>query len=82
MIAASILALLGIILVIGGWGLGAYVAFTEDGMHGWLYLLFPFYSAYYIVANWEEMWLGFAIMTGGAALVTIAGAIVSAGMEM
>jgi DNA-directed RNA polymerase subunit RPC12/RpoP len=82
MIVASILAIAGIVLVLGGWGLGIYVAFTEDGMYGWLCLLFPPYTAYYMVTNWEEMWLGFAIMTGGAALVTIASAIMGAGMEM
>jgi len=81
LIAASFLAIVGMVLVLGGYGVGAYVAFTEDSLHGWLYLFIPFYAAYYIVANWDDMWLGLALMAAGAAVVTIAGVIALPALE-
>ena len=53
MIVGCILAVIGIILLLGGYAVGAYAAFTEDALYGWLYLFFPLYTAYYLVANWD-----------------------------
>jgi hypothetical protein len=81
MIAGSILAVAGIVLLLSGYGLGAYVAFTEDSLYGILYLIFPPYTAYYIVMNWNEMWPSFALTITGAATLTIAIVIMGAGLE-
>jgi hypothetical protein len=81
LIAASVLAILGILLVVGGYGLGAYVAFSEDSLNGWLFLFIPFYAAYYIVKHFDDMWLCFVPMTAGAVAVFIAGSIALPALE-
>jgi hypothetical protein len=70
------LALAGLILFVYGYGSGAYIAFTEDDLYGWLYLLFPPYTAYYFVSRWDEMSsrlvmlvVGLALLTGGGRLL-------------
>jgi hypothetical protein len=70
------IALLGLILFFYGYGSGAYIAFTEDDLYGWLYLLFPPYAAYYFVSRWDEMKsrlvmliLGLALLAGGGRLL-------------
>ena len=50
-----LVALVGLVLFVYGYGSGAYIAFTEDDLYGWLYLLFPPYAAYYFVSRWDEM---------------------------
>ena len=69
-------ALAGLILFVYGYGSGAYIAFTEDDLYGWLYLLFPPYAAYYFVSRWDEMSsrlvmliVGLALLSGGGALL-------------
>jgi hypothetical protein len=69
-------ALAGLILFVYGYGSGAYIAFTEDDLYGWLYLLFPPYAAYYFVSRWDEMScrlvmliVGLALLTGGGRLL-------------
>jgi hypothetical protein len=71
----------GILLVLCGYGLGAYVAFTEDSLYGWLFLFIPFYAAYYIVTHWDDMWLSFVPMTAGAIAIFIAGSIALPALE-
>ena len=81
MIAGGLLALVGMLLMLAGHAMGAYVAFTEDALHGWLYLLVPIYAAYYLVENWAEMWRWFALTVAGAAILAVAGPILRAGLE-
>jgi ribosomal protein L37E len=70
------IALAGLILFLYGYGSGAYIAFTEDDLYGWLYLLFPPYAAYYYVSRWDEMQsrlimlvVGLALLVGGVRLL-------------
>jgi hypothetical protein len=69
-------ALAGLILFVYGYASGAYIAFTEDDLYGWLYLLFPPYAAYYFVSRWDEMSsrlvmliVGLALLSGGGVLL-------------
>ena len=73
-----VVALAGLILFVYGYGSGAYIAFTEDDLYGWLYLLFPPYAAYYFVSRWDEMSsrlvmliVGLALLAGGGRLLEI-----------
>jgi hypothetical protein len=70
------IALAGLIVFLYGYGSGAYIAFTEDDLYGWLYLLFPPYAAYYFVSRWDEMRsrlvmlvVGLALLSGGGWLL-------------
>lgn len=54
-VVGSVLALVGVILTLYGYVTAIYIAFTEDDLHGWLVLIFPFYAAYYLVSRWDEM---------------------------
>jgi hypothetical protein len=81
-------ALAGLILFVYGYGSGAYIAFTEDDIYGWLYLLFPPYAAYYFVSRWDEMSsrlvmliVGLTLLTGGGRLLENARAIDAADKE-
>ena len=69
-------ALIGLILFVYGYVSGAYIAFTEDDLYGWLYLLFPPYAAYYFVSRWDEMSsrlvmliVGLTLLSGGGMLL-------------
>jgi hypothetical protein len=69
-------ALAGLVLFVYGYGSGAYIAFTEDDLYGWLYLLFPPYAAYYFVSRWDEMSsrlvmliVGLTLLSGGGMLL-------------
>ncbi len=69
-------AVAGLILFVYGYASGAYIAFTEDDLYGWLYLLFPPYAAYYFVSRWDEMSsrlvmliVGLALLSGGGVLL-------------
>jgi hypothetical protein len=79
LIAGGSVALAGALLFAYGYGSGAYIAFTEDDLYGWLYLLFPPYAAYYYVSRWEEMrsrlimlFVGLALLAGGGRLLELA----------
>jgi hypothetical protein len=63
-------ALVGLILFVYGYASGAYIAFTEDDLYGWLYLLFPPYAAYYFVSRWDEMSSRLAMLVVGLTLLT------------
>jgi DNA-directed RNA polymerase subunit RPC12/RpoP len=69
-------ALVGLILFLYGYGSGAYIAFTEDALYGWLYLMLPPYAAYYFVSRWDDMSsrmvmliVGLVLLTGGGRLL-------------
>jgi hypothetical protein len=67
------LAAPGAILCLYGYASGAYIAFTEDDFYGWLYILFPFYAAYYLVSRWDEMHSRLIMVVGGLVLLGIGG---------
>ncbi len=62
-------ALAGLILFLWSYGSGAYIAFIEDDLYGWLYLMFPPYAAYYFVSRWDEMMSRFVMLIVGLALL-------------
>ncbi len=71
-----IIVLAGLVVFLYGYGSGCYIAFTEDDLYGWLYLIFPPYAAYYFVSRWDEMRsrlvmlvVGLALLTGGGRLL-------------
>jgi hypothetical protein len=80
-VAGLSLAAIGLLMMLVGFGVGAYAAFCEDFLNGMLYLFIPIYTAYYLVSNWDEMWRWFLIMTAGAGLILMATSIMSAGVE-
>ena len=58
-------------MVLVGFGAGAYGAFREDVLYGFLYLAIPLYTAYYIVTRWDDLWTWFACSTLGVGLVLL-----------
>ena len=54
LIAGSTLMVVGSVMVLAGYGVGAYAAFGEDFLYGFLYLVIPLYTAYYLVTRWED----------------------------
>lgn len=68
-IAGCVLVALGGVLVPLGYFAGAYGAFREDFLYGFLYLVIPLYAAYYLVTRWEDLWPWFACSTAGVGLV-------------
>ncbi len=66
-------ALPGLLLCIYGYASGAYIAFTEDDLYGWLYLLFPFYTAYYCISRWDEMRSRLLMVVAGLGLLVLGG---------
>jgi hypothetical protein len=75
LIVACILAAIGALLVLAGYLVGLWAAFREDSLYGFLYLVIPLYTAYYIVTRWDDMRPFFIAMTVGVGLVVIAGLI-------
>ena len=72
-------ALAGLIVFLYGYGSGAYIAFSEDDLYGWLYLFFPPYAAYYFVSRWDEMSsrlvmliVGLVLLAGGGRILETA----------
>ncbi len=72
------LALPGLLLCIYGYATAVYIAFTEDDFYGWLFLLFPFYAAYYVVSRWDEMRSRLIMVGIGLALLTVGGKFLEA----
>ena len=71
-----LISLAGLVVFLYGYGSGCYIAFTEDDLYGWLYLIFPPYAAYYFVSRWDEMRsrllmlvVGLALLSGGGRLL-------------
>ena len=69
LIVGCLLLILGSVMVLVGFGAGAYGAFHEDLLYGVLYLLVPLYAAYYFLTRWDDLWVWFACSTAGVALV-------------
>jgi len=79
-IAGSILLFLGAAMILIGYSAGAYGAFCEDFLYFFLYLLFPLYTAYYIVTRWDDLrrWficssVGFGFVIFGTKMLEWAG---------
>ncbi len=70
-IAGCVLMALGSLMVLAGYGAGAYGAFHEDFLFGFLYVVIPLYTAYYMVTRWDDLWVWFACSTAGVALVLL-----------
>jgi hypothetical protein len=62
---------LGSVMVLVGYGAGAYGAFREDLLDGFLHVLVPLYTADYLVTRWEDLWVWLACSTAGVALVVL-----------
>lgn len=75
LIAACILAGLGGLLILVGYGVGLWAAWREDSLYGFAYIVFPLYTAYYILTRFDDLWPWFAAMTVGAVLVALGGTI-------
>jgi hypothetical protein len=70
-IAGDAVIALGSVMILTGYGMGAYGAFSEDFLYGFLYLVIPLYTAYYLVTRWEDLWVWFACMTTGVGLILL-----------
>ena len=70
---------LGMLMVLAGFGVGAYGAFHEDSLYGFLYLVIPLYTAYYMLTRWDDLWVWFACSTAGAGLVLLGAVIIEWG---
>ena len=68
-LAGCILIAVGGLLVPLGFLAGAYGAFSEDLLYGFLYLAIPFYAAYYLVTRWEDLWPWVVCATMGVGFV-------------
>ena len=55
-LTGCILVAIGGVLVPLGFLAGAYGAFSEDLLYGFLYLAIPLYAGYYLVTRWEDLW--------------------------
>ena len=70
-LVGCILLAIGSILVPVAYFAGAYGAFSEDSLYGFLYILIPLYAGYYLVTRWEDLWIWIACATVGVGLVLI-----------
>ena len=71
LIVACVLMVVGSTMVLVGYFAGAYGAFSEDFLYGFLYLVIPLYTAYYLVTRWEDLWVWFTCSTAGVAFVLL-----------
>jgi hypothetical protein len=70
-IAGSVVTIAGLLMLVLGYGVGAYGAFREDLIYGILYVFIPLYTGYYIVTRWDDLWVWFACSTAGVVLVVV-----------
>jgi hypothetical protein len=70
-IAGGILLVLGSVMILMGYGAGAYGAFHEDLLYGLLYVTIPLYTAYYLVTRWEDLWVWLTCSTVGVGLILL-----------
>jgi hypothetical protein len=54
-VLGAIIVTVGMILALGGFAVGAYAAFCEDFVYGFLYLVLTPFTAWYIVSRFEEL---------------------------
>jgi hypothetical protein len=71
LIAACTVMALGGLMILVGYGVGAYGAFREDFLYGFLYIVIPLYTAYYMVTRWDDLWIWFACMSMGVGLMLL-----------
>lgn len=71
LVVAWVLMALGCAMILLGYAVGAYGAFSEDFLYGFLYVVIPCYSAYYMVTRWDDLWIWFACMTAGVGLASL-----------
>lgn len=76
LIVGSSLLVIGSVMVLLGFGAGLYGAFCEDFLYGFLYLVIPLYSGYYMLTRWDDLWPWFACSTTGVVLATLGGQLV------
>ena len=72
------LALPGLLLFLYGYATAVYIAFTEDDFYGWLFLLLPFFAAYYVVSRWDEMRSRLIMVGIGLVLLAVGGKFLEA----
>ncbi len=70
-VVAWVLMGLGCAMILVGYAVGAYGAFSEDFLYGFLYVVIPCYAAYYMVTRWDDLWIWFACMTAGVGLASL-----------
>ena len=75
MLASAAMILLGMVLVLVGYAAGAYGVFSEDFLYGFCYLVFPLYTAYYLVTRWDDLRTWCIGSTVGVGLVMLGTAI-------
>jgi hypothetical protein len=71
LIAACATMAIGCAMILTGYAVGAFGAFSEDFLYGFLYLAIPLYTAYYMATRWEDLWPWLACMTTGVGVVLL-----------
>jgi hypothetical protein len=71
LIAACVVIVIGCVMLLLGFVVGAYGAFREDMLYGLLYVLIPLYTAYYLVTRWDDLWVWCACSTTGVGLILL-----------
>jgi hypothetical protein len=71
LIAACAVIVIGCVMLLAGFLVGAYGAFREDVLYGLLYVLIPLYTAYYLVTRWDDLWVWCACSTAGVGLILL-----------
>ena len=64
-IGGIMLLAIGAVLVGAYYAVGTYAAYREDFLYGFLFLVFPIYTGYYLVTRFDELWPWFAVGTVG-----------------
>ncbi len=70
-IAGSALIIIGCLMILVGYGAGAFGAFSEDFLYGMLYLFVPLYAGYYLLTRWDDLWIWFSCATAGVGLTML-----------
>jgi hypothetical protein len=71
LIAGCIVLVIGSGMLLMGYLVGAYAAFCEDFLYGFLYLVIPLYTAYYLITRWDDLWVWCACSTAGVGLIVL-----------
>ena len=75
-IAGSAVIVVGCALALAGFLVGAFGAFREDSLYGFLYVFIPLYTGYYLLSRWEDMWLWFVCSAAGVGLIVLGNALI------
>lgn len=71
-IVGCVLLAVGCVMVLAGYAAGAFGAFSEDFLYGFLYMVIPLYAGYYLLTRWDDLWPWFTCATAGFFLVLFA----------